>query len=79
LNNLADLYERQGRYAEAQQLFERALLIRERAVGPDHPDTAASSNNLAGMYRASGRPGDALPLVERLISSGRAQPRVALA
>ncbi len=52
LNNLADLYERQGRYAEAEPLFERALAIRERAVGPDHPDTATSTNNLASFYQA---------------------------
>ena len=59
-------------------LFERALAIRERAVGPDHPDTATSTNNLAAFYQASGRPGDALPLVQRLIGNGRAQPRAAL-
>jgi CHAT domain-containing protein/Tfp pilus assembly protein PilF len=79
LNNLADLYERQGRYAEARPLFERALAIRERAVGPDHPDTANSTNNLASFYQASGHTSDALPLVARLIESGRAQPRAALA
>ena len=39
-----------------QPLFERALAIRERAVGPDHPDTATSTNNLAAFYQASGRP-----------------------
>ena len=79
LNNLADLYERQARYAEAQPLFERALAIRDRAVGPDHPDTANSTNNLASFYQASGRARDALPLVARLIETGRAQPRAALA
>ena len=78
LNNLADLYERQGRYAEAEPLFERALAIRERAVGPDHPDTATSTNNLASFYQAAGRAADALPLVQRLIASGRAQLRAAL-
>jgi Tetratricopeptide repeat len=49
------------------------LAIRERAVGPDHPDTATSTNNLAFFYQASGRPADALPLVQRLIANGRAQ------
>ena len=57
---------------------ERALAIRERAVGPDHPDTATSTNNLASFYQAAGRPADALPLVQRLIASGRAQLRAAL-
>ena len=63
LNNLADLYERQGRYAEAQPLFERALAIRERAVGPDHPDTATSMNNLAAFYQRRAARGR-LPLVQ---------------
>jgi tetratricopeptide (TPR) repeat protein len=78
LNNLADLYERQGRYAEALPLFQRALAIRERAAGPDHPDTATSMNNLAAFYHASGRPADALPLVQHLIARGHAQLSAAL-
>jgi hypothetical protein len=54
------------------------LAVRERAVSPDHPDTATSTNNLAAFYQASGRPDDALPLVQRLIASGRAELRAAL-
>src|SRR5205823_6716268 len=56
----------------------RALAIREKAVGADHPDTAMSTNNLAFLHRAENRTADALPLVQRLIGSGRAQIRVAL-
>jgi CHAT domain-containing protein len=78
LNNLADLYERQSRYADAEPLYQRALAIRERAVGADHPDTATSANNLAFLYRAEGRVADALPMVQRLIGGGRAQLRAAL-
>jgi tetratricopeptide (TPR) repeat protein len=78
LNNLADLYQRQARYADAEPIYKRALDIRERTVGPDHPDTAASVNNLASLYQAEGRTADALPLVERMMAGGRAQLRVAL-
>ena len=35
----------QGNYAEAEPLYQRALAIREKALGPEHPDTAASLNN----------------------------------
>ena len=28
---------------------KRALAIREKALGPDHPDVALSLNNLAGL------------------------------
>jgi CHAT domain-containing protein len=78
LNNLADLYQHEGRYADAEPLFKRALAIREAAGGPDHPDTAASVNNLASLYQAEGRVADAVPLTERLIAGGRAQLRIAL-
>lgn len=78
LNNLADLYQRKARYDDAAPLFARALAIREAAVGPDHPDTATAINNLASLYLAAGRVADALPLEERVIVSGRAQPRIAL-
>jgi CHAT domain-containing protein/Tfp pilus assembly protein PilF len=78
LNNLADLYERQGRYADAEPLYRRAAAIREAALGPDHPDLVISLNNLASLYQTKGHSADALPIVQRLIGTGRAQPRVAL-
>ena len=34
---LAGLYRAQGRYAEAEPLFKRALAVSEKALGPDHP------------------------------------------
>jgi hypothetical protein len=36
LNSLVGLYKYQGRYAEAEPLYNRALAIREKALGPDH-------------------------------------------
>ncbi len=35
LNNLAELYRAQGRYAEGEALQKRALAIREKALGPE--------------------------------------------
>ena len=32
-------------------MYLRALVIREQALGPKHPDTALSLNNLAGFYQ----------------------------
>ena len=37
LNNLAVLYQAQGRYGEAEPLYQRALAIREKALGPGPP------------------------------------------
>ena len=47
---LAVLYGKQARYDQAEPLLQRALAIRERHLGPDHPDTAQSLNSLAVLY-----------------------------
>ncbi|MCS6938606.1 MAG: tetratricopeptide repeat protein, partial [Roseiflexus sp.] len=43
-----------GDYAAARPLYERALAIRDQALGPAHPDTAASLNNLAALLADRG-------------------------
>jgi CHAT domain-containing protein/Tfp pilus assembly protein PilF len=82
LNGLAGLYYSQGRYADAESLFQRSLAIREKALGRDHPDVANSLNNLAGLYWSQGRYTDAEPLYQRSIAIwervlGRDHPDVA--
>ena len=62
LNNLAGLYESQGRYSEAEPLYRLALEKRRAVLGEKHPDTLSSVNNLAGLYRAQGRYSEAEPL-----------------
>jgi CHAT domain-containing protein/Flp pilus assembly protein TadD len=82
LNNLAGLYVRQGRCADAEPLYQRSLAIREKALGRDHPDVAQSLNNLAELYRRQGRYADAEPLYQRSLAIyekvlGRDHPDVA--
>ena len=62
LNNLAELYRAQGRYAEAEPLYARSLAIWEKALGPEHLDVATSLNNLAALYRVQGRYAEAEPV-----------------
>ena len=62
------LYRAQGRYAEAEPLYKRSLAIREKALGPDHPDVGDSLNNLAELYRAQGRYAEAEPLYKRSLA-----------
>jgi tetratricopeptide (TPR) repeat protein len=57
-----------ARYAEAEPLFQRALAIEERGMGPDHPDTATGLNNLALLYKSQGRYGEAEPLYRRALA-----------
>src|SRR5258708_1655084 len=68
LNNLAELYQSQGAYEQALPLSQRALAIRERVLGPQHPDTAQSLNNLAALYYEQGNYTNALPLLQRALS-----------
>ncbi len=59
LNNLANLYQAQGHYAEAEPLYQRALAIREKALGPEHPDVATSLENYAALLRETARADEA--------------------
>jgi len=60
--------QKQGRYAEAEPLFKRALAIKEKAFGPDHPGVALGLSNLASLYNAQGRYGEAEPLHKRALA-----------
>jgi CHAT domain-containing protein/tetratricopeptide (TPR) repeat protein len=48
-----ELFE-QGKYAEAIPLVQRALALREKALGPKHPDVAEMLSDLGLMYKLSG-------------------------
>jgi tetratricopeptide (TPR) repeat protein len=60
LNNLANLYNSQGRYVEAEPLHLQALELRKQLLGKNHPDVAYSLNNLAELYRSQGRYAEAV-------------------
>ena len=55
LNNLATLYQAQDHHAEAEPLHQRALAIREKTLGPEHPLVAQSLENYAAVLRKTGR------------------------
>ena len=57
-----------GLLNKATTLFEQNLADRERALGPDHPDTLTSRNNLASAYQDTGRLEQAIPLYERTLA-----------
>jgi hypothetical protein len=44
----------QGDFAGARPLYERALAIREKTLGPEHYDTAESLNALAVVLSNEG-------------------------
>ena len=76
------LYQ-QGQYAAAIPLAERALAIREKVLGEEHPHVAQSLNNLAGLYHAQGNDSQAEPNYQRSLAIsekvlGKEHPNVAL-
>lgn len=52
---LDNLYHAQGRYTEAEPLYQRSLTILEKALGPEHPHVATSLGNCALLVRKKGR------------------------
>jgi tetratricopeptide (TPR) repeat protein len=62
---------RRARYAEAEPLYQRALAIFEKALGPDHPSTVESVRSYALFLRARGRAAEAKKLGARFKASER--------
>ena len=58
----------QGKYDEAVAPAERARALTEKALGPDHPDTATSLYYLAALYKAKADYAKAGPLYERALA-----------
>ena len=56
-----------GKYAEADSPLKRSLAIREKALGPEHPDVATGMNNLAGLYKIQSKYTQAEPLFKRAL------------
>ena len=69
LNNLAERYKEEGRYADAEPLYKRVLAIHEKAHGPDHADVALALNDLAELYKEEGRYADAELLYKRALGT----------
>jgi tetratricopeptide (TPR) repeat protein len=61
------LYER-ALFEEAEPLYQRALAIWEKALGPEHSDVARSLNNLAVLYRNQGKYAAGEPLYQRALA-----------
>ncbi|HRQ41353.1 MAG TPA: FxSxx-COOH system tetratricopeptide repeat protein, partial [Chloroflexota bacterium] len=69
LNSHADFYlDYVGNLMAARPYSERALSIREKVLGPEHPHTAASLNNLGALLQTIGDYQGARPYYERALS-----------
>ena len=61
-DTLGEGYHYLGEQARAIKEFERAVELRKKALGPDHPDTLHSMNNLAHGYQYASRVAEAIAL-----------------
>jgi tRNA A-37 threonylcarbamoyl transferase component Bud32/tetratricopeptide (TPR) repeat protein len=83
LNNRAVMREQQGRLTEAIADTLQAVAIKERALGPEAPDLAASIGNLANHYAVQADFDQALEASARAVaimhaSIGPDHPRMAI-
>jgi hypothetical protein len=65
LSGLAALHQDQGDDARAEPLLRRALTIREKALGEDHPNVAEILESLAEVCRLTDRAEEAAALEAR--------------
>ncbi len=68
LNQEVMKLHREGKYNQAIPLAKRALLIREKLLGSEHPDVATSLNSLAQLYQAQGNYSKAEPMLKRSLA-----------
>jgi CHAT domain-containing protein len=61
-------FRNRGQLKEAVVCAEKALQIRLKVLGENHPDSAASLNNLAAIYYADGQHARAEPLFQKAIA-----------
>ncbi len=61
----------QGKFAQAQPLYEKALEIRRRLLTDHHPDTAVSYNSVAFNLNTQGKFAQAKPLCEKALEINR--------
>ena len=54
-NTIGQTYTDLGLLPEATKQLERALDLRRRVLGPEHPDTLSSMSNLAAVYDLAGK------------------------
>jgi tetratricopeptide (TPR) repeat protein len=65
LRTLARGYVALGDLTRAEPLFQRALAIQEKALGPDDPDTVATLDGYAALLRKAHRNPEAVALEVR--------------
>jgi CHAT domain-containing protein len=78
LNDLGELAYEQGDLASSERYLRQAVDVREKNLGPMHPDLARSLNSLAITVAAQGRKSEALETALRAENIGAEHLRVSV-
>jgi tetratricopeptide (TPR) repeat protein len=68
LSRQAQSYWAKGEYAQAEILWQRALVIQEKTLGLHHPDVVTTLYSLAGLYQERGEYTQAETLWQRALA-----------
>ncbi len=71
LSNMAERYQEEDRYEEAEQAYKKSLAIAEETDASDNADVSYSLDRLAELYKTHGRYKDAEPLLKRALAIRR--------
>ena len=67
LGGLGIVYWAKGDFDKAEPIMRQSFSMREKALGPEHPDLAPHMNNLGGVYWSQKRYNDALVMYDRTL------------
>ena len=67
LNEWSNVHYDQGDFASAEREARAAVALKERVLGPEHPDVAISMSNLAATFEEVDRWDDALAAVRKVL------------
>ncbi|KAJ5195473.1 uncharacterized protein N7498_008911 [Penicillium cinerascens] len=68
LTQLGNLYSDQGKLKEAEEMYQRVLAGREKALGPDHTSTLNIVHNLGVLYSDQGKLKEAEEMYQRVLA-----------
>ncbi|PSK60209.1 proteinral transcriptional corepressor ssn6 [Elsinoe australis] len=68
LHSLGDFYADQGKLAEAEIMYERALVMKEKDLGPEDMSTLKTVHKLGVVYRNKGKRLEAKRFYERALA-----------
>ena len=70
-NNLAEMLDDQGKYAEAETEYRAVIKLKEKVLGPEHPDTLCTCFYLARCLSDEGTKQDATDFARRAADGAR--------